>query len=105
MIKPQPIDISNNPLQGALNGIPDIQNIITYSGVWYPVTLEFEESKQMILQSRDTVDWRYATASGGPYLTLRKGAALELPVVAVSGTVVGWVYCGQDQVFELAVGR
>lgn len=105
MIKPQPVDISNIPLQGTLNGIPQIQNITTYSGGWYPVVLECEESKQMILQSRDTVDWLYSTASGGPYLTLRKGAAIELPIVAVSGTTVGWVYCQQDQVFELAVGR
>jgi hypothetical protein len=104
-MKPQPLDISQTPLQGTLNGIPNIQNITTYSGVWFPVTLHFEESKQMLLQSRLMVDWYFSTTSGGDYFTFRLGAALQAPIVTTSGTTLGWVMCNQDMIFELLVGR
>lgn len=103
--KPQPVDISNIPLQGTLNGIPQVQNLTTYSGIWYPITLEFEESKQMLLQPRDSLTWYMSTASGGDYFTFRDGAALQAPVVAASGTVLCWVMSYGDSVFELLVGR
>lgn len=105
MIKPQPSDISQTPLQGTLNGIPSIQNMTTYSGTWYPVIMQYEESKQMILQPRQVVDWYFSTASGGDYFTLRQGAALQVPVVTTSGTTLGWVACNQTMVFELLIGR
>jgi hypothetical protein len=105
MFKPQPSDISNTPLQGTLNGIPLIQNLTTYSGEWYPIILEFEESKQMILQPRLAVDWYFSTTSGGNYFTLRQGAALQAPIVTTSGTTIGWVSCNQNVVFELLTGR
>jgi hypothetical protein len=105
MIKPQPLDISSIPLQGTLNGIPLIQNIVTTSGTWHSVTMEFEESKQMILQPRQAVDWYFSSTQGGDYFTLRQGAALQAPIVTTSGSIVGWVSCDQDMVFELMVGR
>ena len=104
-MKPQPVDISNTPLQGTLNGVPKVQNIVTYSGGWYPVILEYEESKQMILQSRSPVDWYFSTASGGDYFTFHSGAAMQAPIVATSGTLIGWIFCDTDMVFELLVGR
>jgi hypothetical protein len=105
MHKPQPVDISQTPLQGTLNGIPHIQNLTTISGEWYPIILEFEESKQLLLQPRSTVDWYFSTTSGGDYFTFRLGAALQAPVVTVSGSVIGWVSSNQDVVFELLTGR
>ena len=104
-MKPQPLDISNVPLQGTLNGVPMVQNITTYSGEWYPVILEFEESKQMILQSRGQTDWYFSTSSGGDYFTFHSGAAMQAPIVATSGTLIGWVASDTDMVFELLVGR
>lgn len=103
--KPLPVDISNIPIQGGLSGVPYIQNITTYSGVWSPIVMGFEESKQIILQPRGAVEWYYATASGSDYFTLRSGAALHAPVVTVSGTTIGWVMCNQDTTFEILVGR
>jgi len=105
MIKPQPVDISNIPLQGTLNGIPKVQNVTTTSGEWTPVILLFEESKQLLLQPRSLITWYFATASGGDYFTFKNGATLEAPVVAVSGTLICWVKPEQDVVFEMLVGR
>jgi hypothetical protein len=105
MIKPQPTDISNTPLQGTLNGIPYIQNVTTQSGEWTAITLTFEESKQLILQSRSQITWLYSTTSGGDYFTVRAGGAIEAPIVATSGTLICWVMPEQDTIFELLVGR
>jgi hypothetical protein len=105
MIKPLPSDISNIPLQGTLNGIPHIQNITTYSGIWYPVILEFEESKQLLIKPRDRIDWYCATASGSDYFTFQLGAALQAPIVAVSGTELCWISTSADTVMEIMVGR
>lgn len=105
MIKPIPIDISNTPIQGSLSGIPKVQIMTTHAGSWHPVILEYEECKQIALQSRGIIDWYFSTSSGGDYYTLRNGASLEAPVVAVSGTLLCWVSCSEDMVFEMLIGR
>jgi hypothetical protein len=102
---PQPIDISNIPLQGTLNNIPTIQNFNTISGTWYSVVLEAEESKQILIQVRDKIDWFYATTSGGNYFTFRVGSTMQAPIVAISGTIIGWVSADSPTTFEVLVGR
>ena len=105
MLKPQPIDVSRVPLQGALNNIAPIQNFTTVAGEWYPVTMDYEESKQLMLQTRNRVDWLVATASGGDYFTMRDGAVLQATLVTTSGAVICWVMTAGAEVFELMVGR
>lgn len=104
MIQVLPKDIEQTPIQGAISGIPKVQNLSTVSGSWYSVDLEYE-CKQLILQPRHEVDWLFATTSGGDYFTARNGAALEAPVVAASGTTIGWVSCNTSTTFELLIGR
>jgi hypothetical protein len=104
MSKAQPTDLSGISLQGTLNGIPKVQNITTYSGIWYPITMEYEESKAILLQPRGVVDWYFSTISGGSYFTFRKGATLRAPIVTVSGEIICWVMSDTDITFELLVG-
>ena len=105
MHKPQPTDISKISLQGTLNELPMVQNVATTSGVWTSITLEYDESKQMILQPRANIEWYVSPESAGDYFTMRPGTSLQMPVVAVSGTVLCWVMANEDTTFELLVGR
>ena len=105
MLKPQPLDISRVPIHGALNNIAPIQNFTTVAGEWYPVTMDYEESKQLMLQPRSEVDWLVATTSGGDYFTMRKGAILKAPLVTTSGTIICWIKTSGAEVFELMAGR
>lgn len=105
MIKPQPLDISNIPLQGTLNNIPTIQTCTVTSGQWTPIIITAEESKQILIQPRTAIDWFFSTASGGNYFTLRGGSTLQAPLVTISGVTIGWVSADYDSTFEILIGR
>jgi len=105
MLKPQPIDISNIPLQGTLNNIPTIQTCTVVSGEWTPVIIEAEETKQILIQPRSAIDWFFSTTSGGSYFTFRGGSTLQAPIVTVSGVTIGWVSANSATTIEIMVGR
>lgn len=105
IINPQPKDVEGTTIQGSISIIPLVDNYTTISGVWYPITLNSSESKQIILQPRDTIDWYFATTSGAEdYFTIKSGAALSASLVTTSGDIVGWVSANQATVFELLIG-
>jgi hypothetical protein len=105
MITHLPHDVGENVIQG-ISGIPFIDNFeVVASGSWTAIQVRTAETKQVILQPRDQIDWYVATSSGGStYFTIRGGAALQAPVVTTSGVTLFWVTANQPAIFELLVG-
>ena len=104
MITPLPHDVGENVIQG-ISGIPFVDNFqVVASGSWTAIQVRTSETKQVILQPRTAVDWFFSTSSGGSYFTIRAGAALQAPVVTVSGATIGWVTANQATTFEILIG-
>lgn len=105
VIKPQPTDISDISLQGSLNNISYVGVFPTSSGSWCQITMDADESKQVILQPRLPVEWYVSTTSGGDYFTLHFGAVWYIPLVTYSGATICWAMTNYDTSFELIVGQ
>jgi len=105
VISPQPRDIEGTPIQSALTEIIDIQNINMSADNWYEIILDSEDSKQLVMQPADRIDWHLSTSEGGDYFTMRAGAALEINLVTVSGASIGWVSPSSNTTFQILIGR
>lgn len=105
IIAPQPRDIENQIISGSISELPWIGNYSGPANNWTQITIEYSDSKQLLLQPRDEITWELATVSGGSFFTMRNGAALETPLVTVSGNLVCWVWAAQSTIFELLLGR
>jgi|WetSurMetagenome_2_1015567.scaffolds.fasta_scaffold240374_2 hypothetical protein len=103
IISAQPKDIEQKTVAGGLNGLIGVQNYTVASGTWQAISTNYE-TKQILLQPRDRVDWDVATVSGQASFLLREGSVLEASIVAVSGTVLCWVKPYGATTFELLIG-
>jgi hypothetical protein len=105
MILPLPKDIEQTTVFDGISGIPKIIVLTVPAGEWVPITTNID-IKNFIIQPRLDITCYFATSSGSSdYLSLKNGACLQARVVAVSGTLIGWVGCGQEAVVEFAQGR
>jgi len=106
VINPQPKDVEGTTIQGSISEFPQIQTFATTSGEWSPITLDYDECKNIMLQPRaEELTWYFSTSSGGTYFTIRQSAALGSTLVAASGTIICWVMAQADTTFELLIGR
>ena len=104
MISPLPRTIESVVIQGAISSIPIVLNYNADSSVWTPITINTEETKQIILQPRDQITWLYSTSSGGNYFTFWNGTALAANIVTGSGQTLCWIKPSSTTVFEMLVG-
>jgi len=106
MLRAQPKDIEQTTIAGSINEILDVQVFPTTSGVWVPITLDSDESKQIALKPRVQSTWYFATSSGSSsYMTFWDGATLEANLVCASGVVLGWALLYEESYMELLIGR
>lgn len=104
MYTPQPKDFELTTIQGSIGQIPFIRNFTVTSGNWVAIT-PLGETKKVIIQPRTEITWYIATASGsGEYFTCRNGAAIQMPIVVGSGTVILWASANQTTTIELLYG-
>jgi hypothetical protein len=101
-ITPPPRDQENNILQGYISGIPNILNIATVSGTWNEIITPYE-TKQLLIQPAQQVDWDLSYENAGAYFSFFNGAALKIDIAVTSGTLC-WVRPSENVTFQILIG-
>ena len=69
-----------------------------------PNYIQTEETKKIIMQPREDINWKYATVSGGNFFTFKRGAALQASICTTSGILLGWVQPSDNVIMEILIG-